>query len=183
VVARVRLPLQGGTVLFDGEIAPGQGDYATRPLQGHLEVKLDDLGFLRVAGDEIRRVGGRIEGNMDWSGTLQQPRPRGELRLENGELDLATPGIELTELRARIGTETADAADAERLYALLEEQVVPLYYTRTGGIPLGWVDVMRHAMRLAGSRFMARRMVQDYVRSYYVPAMRGDPFSDDPPAA
>ena len=83
----------------------------------------------------------------------------------------------------QIGTETADAADAERLYALLEEQVVPLYYTRTGGIPLGWVDVMRHAMRLAGSRFMARRMVQDYVRSYYVPAMRRDPFSDDPPAA
>ena len=83
----------------------------------------------------------------------------------------------------QIGTETADAADAERLYALLEEQVVPLYYTRTGGIPLGWVNVMRHAMRLAGSRFMARRMVQDYVRSYYVPAMRGDPFSDDPPAA
>ena len=82
-----------------------------------------------------------------------------------------------------IGTETADAADAERLYALLEEQVVPLYYTRTGGIPLGWVDVMRHAMRLAGSRFMARRMVQDYARAYYVPAMRGDPFSDDPPAA
>jgi starch phosphorylase len=83
----------------------------------------------------------------------------------------------------QIGTETADAADAERLYALLEEQVVPLYYTRTGGIPLGWVEVMRSAMRLAGSRFMARRMVQDYVRSYYVPAMRGDPFSDDPPAA
>ncbi|MCC2658337.1 MAG: hypothetical protein K0Q76_3445 [Panacagrimonas sp.] len=108
VVARVRLPLQGGTVLFDGEIAPGQGDYATRPLQGHLEVKLDDLGFLRVAGDEIRRVSGRIEGNMDWSGTLQQPQPRGELRLEDGELDLTTPGIELTELRARIGTETAD---------------------------------------------------------------------------
>ncbi|MGH8516572.1 MAG: translocation/assembly module TamB domain-containing protein, partial [Panacagrimonas sp.] len=108
VVTRVRLPLQGGTVLFDGEIAPGAGDYATRPLQGHLEVKLDDLGFLRVAGEEIRTVSGRIEGTMDWAGTLQQPRPRGELRLDDGALSLATPGIDLTELRARIGTGTGD---------------------------------------------------------------------------
>ena len=83
----------------------------------------------------------------------------------------------------QIGTEAADAADAERLYGLLEDQVVPLYYTRTDGVPLGWVEVMRHAIRLAGTGFMARRMVQDYVRSYYVPAMRGDPFTDDPPTA
>ncbi len=83
----------------------------------------------------------------------------------------------------QIGTEAADAADAERLYGLLEEQVVPLYYTRTNGIPLGWVDVMSHAVRLAGTAFTARRMVQDYARTYYVPAMRGDPFSDDPPTA
>lgn len=108
VVAKVRLPLQGGMVLFDGEIAPGDGDYATRPLQGHLEVKLDDLGFVRVASEEIRKVGGRLEGTMDWSGTLQQPLPRGELRLKDGALSLATPGIDLTELSARIGTQTAD---------------------------------------------------------------------------
>ena len=78
-------------------------------------------------------------------------------------------------------TSAADAADAERLYALLEEQVVPVYYRRTGGIPLGWVDVMRHAMRLAGSRFTARRMVQDYTRNYYAPIMAGTELPDDPP--
>jgi len=53
-------------------------------------------------------------------------------------------------------TEDADAADADRLYRLLEEQVVPLYYTRdAAGVPLGWVEKMRHALRLAGSRFGA----------------------------
>ena len=30
-----------------------------------------------------------------------------------------------------------------------------------------WVERMRHALRLAGSRFTARRMVQDYVQEYY----------------
>lgn len=77
-----------------------------------------------------------------------------------------------------------DAADAERFYTLLEEQVIPLYYTRDArGVPLGWVDKMRHAMRLAGSRFTARRMLREYVQEYYAPAARGDAAGDDPPTA
>ncbi len=77
-----------------------------------------------------------------------------------------------------------NAEDAERLYRLLEEQLIPLYYTRDDdGVPLGWVDKMRHAIRLAGGRFTARRMVQDYVRTYYAPAMRGEVSGDDPPTA
>jgi starch phosphorylase len=81
-------------------------------------------------------------------------------------------------------TEDADAADAERFYRLLEEQVIPLYYTRhAGGVPLGWVEKMRYAMRLAGSRFTGRRMVQEYVQEYYAPAIRGEASGDDPPTA
>ncbi|HEX2635621.1 MAG TPA: alpha-glucan family phosphorylase [Gemmatimonadales bacterium] len=81
-------------------------------------------------------------------------------------------------------SEDADAADAERFYRLLEEQVIPLYYTRNAaGVPLGWVEKMRHALRLAGSRFTARRMVQDYVQEHYAPAIRGESSGDDPPTA
>jgi starch phosphorylase len=76
----------------------------------------------------------------------------------------------------------ADAHDAEQLYRLLEEQVVPLYYTRDSHeVPMGWVEKMRHAIRLAGARFSARRMMQDYVQEYYPPAIRGDALADDPP--
>ena len=79
-------------------------------------------------------------------------------------------------------TEDADAADAERFYRLLEDHVIPLYYTRNAaGVPHGWVEKMRHAMRLAGRRFTARRMVQDYVQEYYAPAIRGEAAGDDPP--
>ncbi len=79
-------------------------------------------------------------------------------------------------------TEDADAADVERFYRLLEEQVVPLYHTRNdAGVPIGWVDKMRHALRLAGSHFTARRMVQNYVQEYYAPAIRGEAAGDDPP--
>ena len=80
--------------------------------------------------------------------------------------------------------EDPDAADAERLYCLLEEQVVPLYYSRDArGIPLGWTDKMKHALRVAGGRFTADRMLREYVADYYAPAMRGEPPRDEAPTA
>ncbi|HET9465838.1 MAG TPA: alpha-glucan family phosphorylase [Gemmatimonadales bacterium] len=80
--------------------------------------------------------------------------------------------------------EDADASDANDLYRLLEDQIVPLYYTRNAqGVPLGWVEKMRHALRLAGSRFTARRMLRDYVQEYYAPAIHGEASGDDPPTA
>ena len=78
--------------------------------------------------------------------------------------------------------DAVDASDAEHFYRLLEEELIPLYYTRDArGVPLGWVDKMRNALRVAFQKFNARRMVQDYSEKYYVPAMRQDPFTDDPP--
>jgi len=68
-----------------------------------------------------------------------------------------------------------DVADADALYALLEQQVVPAYYTRDArNIPVGWVEVMKNAMRVAGRQFTAHRMVREYVTDYYVPAMRNE---------
>jgi hypothetical protein len=40
---------------------------------------------------------------------------------------------------------------------------------------------MRNAIRVAGAQFTARRMVRDYVESYYIPAIRGHDSPDDPP--
>lgn len=77
-----------------------------------------------------------------------------------------------------------DAADAEQLYRLLENEVVPLFYDRDAqGVPRGWVEKMTHALRTAGARFTAQRMVRDYVTEYYLPAMRGEQPADDPPTA
>ena len=39
------------------------------------------------------------------------------------------------------------------------------------------------AMRVAGERYTAQRMVQQYTTQYYVPAMRGEAVKDDPPTA
>ncbi|MDH4045329.1 MAG: alpha-glucan family phosphorylase [Gemmatimonadota bacterium] len=80
--------------------------------------------------------------------------------------------------------EEVDEHDAEHLYQLLEEEIVPLYYRRDDrGVPLEWVGHMKHAIREAGERFAGRRMVQQYVREYYVPAMAGQAALGDPPTA
>ena len=77
--------------------------------------------------------------------------------------------------------ETADAETADNLYSLLEREVIPRFYNRTDGIPVEWVKVMKNAMRVAGQKFTARRMLEEYVEQYYVPAMTGGATPDDPP--
>jgi glycogen phosphorylase len=82
---------------------------------------------------------------------------------------------------AQPGEET-DEADAGRLYDLLEQQVVPMFYKRDNrGLPVEWLQRMKHAIRTAGERFNARRMVQEYATRFYAPAMRGEAASSVPP--
>ena len=81
-----------------------------------------------------------------------------------------------------VSSEEIDEADAESLYRLLEEEVVPLYYTRDArDIPQGWVERMRSAIRESAAHFTADRMVREYTETYYAPVMRGEPGADDPP--
>ena len=69
--------------------------------------------------------------------------------------------------------EEQDAADAQALYRLLEEEVVPLYYQRDAdGVPRGWVQVMKESMRTVGPAFSMRRMLKEYVKLMYAPAGR-----------
>jgi starch phosphorylase len=42
---------------------------------------------------------------------------------------------------------------------------------------------MKHAIRVGGQQFTARRMVEQYARSFYVPSITGDSLPDDPPTA
>jgi len=67
-----------------------------------------------------------------------------------------------------------DATDAESLYRLLEEQIVPLYYDRDqGGIPHGWVRMAKESLRSIVPRFSASRMLKEYTNRMYVPACTG----------
>jgi len=65
-----------------------------------------------------------------------------------------------------------DAADADALYRLLEEQVVPAFYERTAAnVPPRWVAVVKEAIRTVAPRFSARRMVKEYTDRMYASAL------------
>jgi starch phosphorylase len=64
-----------------------------------------------------------------------------------------------------------DAAEADALYTLLENEVVPRFYARTAdGVPQDWLRVVREAMRTSLIRFSTRRMLKQYVLEMYGPA-------------
>lgn len=69
--------------------------------------------------------------------------------------------------------ELQDDADAEKLYQLLETEVIPLYYKRdSDGIPRGWIQTVKEAIRSVTPVFCARRMVKEYAERLYAPAAR-----------
>jgi starch phosphorylase len=69
--------------------------------------------------------------------------------------------------------EEEDATDAESLYRLLEEEIVPLYYTRDrGGVPHGWISMVKEAMRSIVPVFCARRMLKEYTERIYRAAVQ-----------
>ncbi|HYM38328.1 MAG TPA: alpha-glucan family phosphorylase [Nitrospiraceae bacterium] len=64
-----------------------------------------------------------------------------------------------------------DMHDAEHLYRLLEHDIVPLYYDRDrDGIPRGWLQIVKDAVRTVAPRFCTRRMDKDYMDHLYAPA-------------
>jgi starch phosphorylase len=66
-----------------------------------------------------------------------------------------------------------DAREADELYRVLEEQVVPEFFERDSfGIPRAWVSRMRASMSLLTVQYSSNRMVREYVEKIYLPAAR-----------
>jgi starch phosphorylase len=64
-----------------------------------------------------------------------------------------------------------DAVEADALYGLLENEVIPEFYTRgADAIPAAWVGRIRASMAKLTPRFSAGRAVRDYTEGYYLPA-------------
>jgi starch phosphorylase len=70
--------------------------------------------------------------------------------------------------------ENRDHADAEAIYQILEQEILPLYYKISeDGVPHDWVKVMKASIKSNAGKFSARRMVKDYVRKFYSKALKG----------
>lgn len=65
-----------------------------------------------------------------------------------------------------------DAADAESLYRLLEQEIVPAFYDRDANdVPMRWVRTIKEAIRTVLPTFSTRRMMKEYVEGMYLQAI------------
>ena len=72
--------------------------------------------------------------------------------------------------------EAQDEADAQALYTVLEEQVLPAFYERDeAGLPQHWIALMRESIADLGPRFGTARMAAEYVERLYLPAHEAAP--------
>ena len=66
--------------------------------------------------------------------------------------------------------EEQDRADSESLYNTLENKIIPMYYDRNEkGIPVKWVETMKHSIASTGGKYSTARMLEDYTSKFYIP--------------
>lgn len=69
--------------------------------------------------------------------------------------------------------ELRDKQESQTLYEILQDQVVPLYYSRDKlGFSPEWVKIVKHSMASLLPRYNATRMVGEYVKNFYLPASK-----------
>lgn len=153
--------------------------------------------FIREAGlrspviflsDYDMRLTERLVGGVDvWVNTPRRPweasGTSGMKVLVNGGLNLSEldgwwveafsrdVGWALGDGREHGDDPAWDAAEAEALYELLEQEVIPEFYERTtAGIPEKWVARMRESMARLTPQYSANRTVREYTENHYLPA-------------
>jgi starch phosphorylase len=68
-------------------------------------------------------------------------------------------------------TEEQDRHDADSLYQVLEDEVIPAFHEREErGLPTRWIQLMKASVESIVPAFSAHRMVREYVERVYLPA-------------
>jgi len=77
-------------------------------------------------------------------------------------------GWALPEKRTYDDQEFQNRLDAETIYSILENEIVPLYYNRgMDNIPHGWVQYVKKCIAEIAPEFTTKRMIDDYHQRFY----------------
>jgi starch phosphorylase len=64
-----------------------------------------------------------------------------------------------------------DDVESRAIYDLLEQEIIPLFYTRASdGLPRGWLKMMKRSISTVSPVFNTSRMVQEYMEKCYGPS-------------
>jgi starch phosphorylase len=79
-------------------------------------------------------------------------------------------GWAVGEAREYSSQDEQDWHDAQHLYRILEQEVIPTYYDRgSDGIPHRWLAISKESIATIAPVFSTRRMVKEYVTRLYLP--------------
>jgi starch phosphorylase len=68
-------------------------------------------------------------------------------------------------------TEYQDEVESQAIFNLLENEIVPLFYSRSADrLPRQWIHRMKNTIKWCAPRFNTNRMVAEYTRKFYNPA-------------
>ncbi|NCC25549.1 MAG: glycosyltransferase family 1 protein [Deltaproteobacteria bacterium] len=68
--------------------------------------------------------------------------------------------------------EYQDFVESQTLYNILEKDIIPLFYDRgQTGLPRAWIAKMKNEFQFLNPVFNAHRMVEEYTKTAYIPAM------------
>lgn len=172
--------------VFAGKAHP-QDDGSKRVLQQLAQWKYDPrvrqrAVFLEDYDQEIAR---HLVQSVDvWMNVPRRPLEAsgtsGEKVAINGGLNLSildgwwlegydsTNGFAIANGTEDVDVAAVDANDAESLYRVLEEEVVPLYYDQDNdGLPHRWIAMMKRAIQTLAPQYNSDRMVEEYARKVY----------------
>ena len=172
--------------LFAGKAHPadgaGQGlikkiyEISQRPeFQGKI-IFVEDYDFLLA-----RRL---VSGVDIWMNTPTRPMEAsgtsGEKAEMNGVVNLSVKdgwwlegyregaGWALTEKRTYQNQDYQDQLDAATIYALLENEIIPLYYDKDKkGISKGWIKVIKNSIAQIAPHYTMKRQLDDYYSRFY----------------
>ncbi len=112
--------------------------------------------------------------------TLEASGTSGEKAVMNGTLHFSVldgwwvegfqpeAGWALTNERTYDDQSFQDDLDAEIIYSMFEQEIIPMFYKRNkSGIPLTWVKMIKNCIAKIAPEFTTRRMMNDYIDKYY----------------
>ncbi|MEI7897772.1 MAG: alpha-glucan family phosphorylase [bacterium] len=66
-----------------------------------------------------------------------------------------------------------DELDAETIYSILEEEIIPVYYdVNEQNVPEKWVSYIKNTISEIAPHFTMKRQLDDYIRQYYNPLLK-----------
>lgn len=121
-------------------------------LDGNLRLDLPELNFLPLFTTEVREAAGRLRAEADIGGTVTAPEFSARMQLDDGRLQLYTPGLDLRDIRARLDTRDGRQVNLQAS-ARSDEGSLEI----SGNAALD-TDPIRAQLRVQGSDFQAANL-------------------------